>query len=309
MDFVQDVRRFNRFYTRRIGLLEEHLPASGLSLPEGRVLYELATTDARTAADLCRALDIDKAQLSRVVARLLDRSLLNSQIDPDHAKRRILTLTEEGRRTFAEMDRGTRARTEAMLDVLPGEQRRRLVGAMREIETTLADAAADSGETVLRPPEPGDIGWVIHRQAALYASEYGWDWTYEALIAKILGEFAATFDPAREDAWIAERNGRIIGSIFLMRSEEPGVAKLRLLYVEPVARGSGLGRRLVDACIDRARELGYSRLTLWTNDVLISARRIYENASFRLTDQTPHRSFGKDLVGQTWNWTSSPSSP
>ena len=153
---------------------------------------------------------------------------------------------------------------------------------------------------MLRAPVPGDLGWVIHRQAVLYTQEYAWDWTYEALIAKILGEFAAAFDPTKEDGWIAERAGQILGSIFLMKGDAPGVAKLRLLYVEPAARGSGLGRRLVDTCIARARELGYRRLTLWTNDVLTAARRIYETSGFRLAQENRHRSFGKDLLGQTW---------
>jgi DNA-binding MarR family transcriptional regulator/GNAT superfamily N-acetyltransferase len=301
MDFVQDVRRFNRFYTGRIGLLEEHLPSSDLSLPEGRVLFEIATKGPRTAAEVSRALEMDKAQLSRLVGRLLDRRLLTSQPDPDHARRRILSLTDRGRETFAQMDRGSQSRTESMLDSLQSEQRQRLVGAMREIEATLAGAAPDPAAVILRPPEPGDIGWITSRQAILYTREYGWDWTYEAFVAKILGDFVAGFDPGREDAWIAERDGRILGSIFLMGGDTPGVARLRLLYVEPEARGLGLGRRLVETCIGRARELGYSRLTLWTNDILIAARHIYEATGFRLTDQTAHRSFGKDLVGQTWD--------
>lgn len=301
MNFVQDVRRFNRFYTRRIGLLEEHLPASDLSLPEGRILYEIAVEGPRTAAAISRALEMDKAQLSRLVARLLDRSLLVSDVDPDNARRRILSLTDAGRAAFAELDRGSEDRTESMLDALPGEQRRRLVGAMHEIEAALAGVPAEPASVILRPPEPGDIGWVTSRQAILYAREYGWDWTYEALVARILGEFVTGFDPVREDAWIADRDGRILGSIFLMRGDTPEVARLRLLYVEPDARGLGLGRRLVETCIDRARELGYGRLTLWTNDILTSARHIYEAVGFRLTDRTPHRSFGRDLVGQTWD--------
>ncbi|HVL41595.1 MAG TPA: helix-turn-helix domain-containing GNAT family N-acetyltransferase [Brevundimonas sp.] len=301
MDFAQDVRRFNRFYTRQIGLLEEHLPASDLSLPEGRVLFEIATEGPRTAAAISRAMGMDKAQLSRLVGRLLERSLLVSEVDPDNARRRILSLTDRGREAFAELDRGSQTKTETMLEALRSEQRRRLVGAMREIEATLAGKDADGDGVTLRPPRPGDIGWITSRQAVLYTQEYGWDWTYEGFVAKILGDFVTGFDPLREDAWIAEGNGRILGSIFLMRSDRPDVARLRLLYVEPDARGLGLGRRLVETCIDRARELGYSRLTLWTNDILTAARHIYENAGFRLTDQTPHRSFGKDLVGQTWD--------
>lgn len=301
MDFAQDVRRFNRFYTRQIGLLEEHLPATDLSLPEGRVLFEIATEGPRTAAAISRAMGMDKAQLSRLVGRLLERSLLVSEVDPDNARRRILSLTDQGRKAFAELDQGSQNKTEAMLEALRSEQRRRLVGAMREIEATLAGRDADGDGVTLRPPRPGDIGWVTSRQAILYTQEYGWDWTYEGFAAKILGDFVTGFDPLREDAWIAERNGRILGSIFLMRGDRPEVARLRLLYVEPDARGLGLGRRLVETCIGRARELGYSRLTLWTNDILNAARHIYENAGFRLTEQTPHRSFGKDLVGQTWD--------
>ena len=301
MDFAQDVRRFNRFYTRQIGLLEEHLPASDLSLPEGRVLFEIATEGPRTAAAISRAMGMDKAQLSRLVGRLLERLLLVSQVDPNNARRRILSLTDQGRKAFAELDRGSQSKTEAMLDTLRGEQRQRLVGAMREIEATLGGQDADGDGVTLRPPRPGDIGWVISRQAILYTQEYGWDWTYEAFVAKILGDFVTGFDPRREDAWIAERNGRILGSIFLMQGDRPEVARLRLLYVEPDARGLGLGRRLVETCIERARELGYGRLTLWTNDILTAARHIYENAGFRLTDQTSHRSFGNDLIGQTWD--------
>jgi GNAT superfamily N-acetyltransferase len=152
----------------------------------------------------------------------------------------------------------------------------------------------------LRPPVPGDLGWIIHRQAVLYTQEYGWDWTYEGLIAGILGAFCASFDPSREQAWIAARGGRIVGSVFLMKGDAPDVAKLRLLYVEPAERGQGTGGVLVDACIARARELGYHRLTLWTNDVLVAARRIYQTRGFRLVAENPHHSFGKDLVGQTW---------
>ena len=171
---------------------------------------------------------------------------------------------------------------------------------MRDIRVTLRDRAAEDGELTLRPLRPGDVGWIIHRQAVLYTQEYGWDWTYEGLASRILGAFVAEFDPAREDGWVAERGGAIVGSIFLMKSDDPAVAKLRLLYVEPSARGAGVGRRLVGTCIARARELGYRELTLWTNDVLVAARRIYQAAGFRLVSEAPHHSFGHDLVGQTW---------
>lgn len=301
MNVVREVRQFNRFYTRLIGLLDEHLPDSGLSLPEGRVVYELATSGPQTAADLTRTLDIDKAQLSRVIRRLKERELVKSRVDPAHAKKRILSLTRAGYVAFNELDRGTRHRMDALLRPLPDRQRKKLVSSMRDIQAAFDVPEKTPAPVTLRFPVPGDIGWVIHRQAGLYAQEYGWDWTYEALISKILGEFAAGFDASKEDAWIADRAGEIAGSIFLMQSDDPVVAKLRLLYVEPSARGAGIGRRLVDTCVGRARQLGYRRLTLWTNDVLVSARQIYEAAGFRLTKEYAHRSFGRDLVGQVWD--------
>ena len=297
MDIVAEVRQFNRFYSRQIGLLDEHMPGSTLSLPEGRVLYELATSGRQTAAEISRTLGIDKAQLSRVIRRLTERGLVASAVDTAHAKRRILTLTTAGRKTFANLDQGTRQRMEAMLGPVAEGERRRLVSAMRHIQRLFG---VPQGAVTLRPLVPGDLGWVIHRQAVVYAQEFGWDSTYEAFIAGILGEYATNFDVAMDDGWIAEQGGEIVGSIFLVRSDDPAVARLRMLYVEPNARGAGIGRRLVAACIDRARQLGYLRLTLWTNDVLVAARRIYEAAGFQLVGETPHHSFGHDLVGQTW---------
>lgn len=301
MDVVQEVRRFNRYYTRLIGLLDEHLPETGYSLPEGRVIYELATTGQQTAADLSRSLEIDKAQLSRLVRTLTARGLVTSAVDANHAKKKPLSLTPAGRVAFAELDHGSHLRMAGLLEPVSEAGRKTLVSSLRRIQDTFGAPERVPAPVSLRRPVPGDLGWVIHRQAVLYAHEYGWDWTYEALVARILGEFAAGFDPAREDAWIAERGGQIVGSIFLMAGDEPGVARLRLLYVEPGARGTGLGRRLVETCIARARELGYRRLTLWTNDVLTAARRIYQATGFELTAQAPHQSFGKALVGQTWD--------
>ena len=300
MDTVQEIRQFNRFYTRLIGLLDEHLPYSSFSLLEGRVIYELATRGGQTATDLTRSLDVDKAQLSRTVHSLRRRKLLKADVDPTHAKKRLLSLTPTGRVAFTELERGTRFRMEALLKPLGGTRQRKLVSSLRDIQTVFAAEHDEPAPVSLRAPVPGDLGWVTHRQAVLYAQEYGWDWTYEALVAKILGEFAAAFDATREDAWIAERAGQILGSIFLMKGDAPDVAKLRLLYVEPMARGLGVGRRLVDACISRARELGYRRLTLWTNDVLTAARHIYVTSGFRLVEENRHRSFGKNLVGQIW---------
>jgi len=300
MDTVREIRQFNRFYTRLVGLLDEHLPDSDFTLLEGRATYELATGGKQTAADLARTLDVDKAQLSRALQTLKRRKLLKAEVDPGHAKKRLLSLTPSGRVTFTELEHGTRLRMESVLQPLSRAKRKKLVSSLRDVQATFAAADDKSAPVTLRALVPGDMGWVIHRQAVLYAQEYGWDWTYEALIAKILGEFAAAFDPSKEDGWIAERAGQILGSIFLMKGDAPGVAKLRLLYVEPAARGSGLGRRLVNTCVARARELDYRRLSLWTNDVLTAARRIYETSGFRLVQENRHRSFGKDLLGQTW---------
>jgi DNA-binding MarR family transcriptional regulator/N-acetylglutamate synthase-like GNAT family acetyltransferase len=302
MTLTDEVRSFNRFYTREIGLLNRLLPSTELSLPEARVLYELAQAPAegRTAAEIGRALGMDKAHLSRIVARFRAGGLTQSRVSAEHGKHRLLTLTGAGRKAFAAAEAAARTQVDALLMPIGEGGRERLIEAMRDIRATLDGNSPEKGEVGLRRLRPGDVGWIIRRQTVLYHKEYGWDWTYEGLASRILGQFVAEFDPAKEDGWIAERRGAIVGSIFLMKSDDPAVAKLRLLYVEPSARGTGLGRRLVAACVARARELGYRELTLWTNDVLVSARRIYQAAGFRLMSEAPHRSFGHDLVGQTW---------
>jgi DNA-binding MarR family transcriptional regulator/GNAT superfamily N-acetyltransferase len=302
MTLTDEVRSFNRFYTREIGLLNRRLPATDLSLPEARVLYELAHApeSGRTAAEIGRALGMDKAHLSRIVARFRARGLMQSRVSADHGKHRLLTLTDVGRKAFAAAEAAAREQVDALLMPIGEGGRERLAEAMRDIRAALNGREAEERDLSLRPLRPGDVGWIIHRQTVLYYQEYGWDWTYEGLASRILGAFVAEFDPAREDGWVAERGGAIVGSIFLMKSDDPAVAKLRLLYVEPSARGLGLGRMLVDTCIGRARELGYRDLTLWTNDVLVAARRIYQAAGFRLISEAPHHSFGHDLVGQTW---------
>ena len=302
MTLTDEVRTFNRFYTREIGLLNRRLPATDLSLPEARVLYELAHAPegGQTAAAIGRILRMDKAHLSRILARFRARGLAKSHVSPKHGKQMIVTLTEAGRKTFAAADSAARAQVDALLLPVDERGRERLKEAMRDIRAALEDREGEDPGVGLRPLKPGDVGWIIHRQTVLYNREYGWDWTYEGLASRILGAFVAEFDPAREDSWVAERRGAIAGSIFLMKSDDPQVAKLRLLYVEPGARGLGIGRTLVDTCIARAREFGYRQLTLWTNDVLVSARRIYQAAGFRLVSEAPHHSFGHDLVGQTW---------
>ena len=300
MNAIAEIRSFNRFYTRLIGLLNEHLPSSDFTLAEARVIYELATTGEQTAADLCRTLDMDKAHLSRISARFRDRGLIDVRVSPSHGKQRLLSLTEQGHAAFAAADQGSRAQMEHLLAPLSLEARQELVASMRRIRHALDGKEPRASTIKLRSLLPGDIGWVTHRQALMYHRDYGWDWTYEGLVAQILAGFVAEFDPAREDAWIAELDGAIAGSIFLMKSPDPAVAKLRLLYVESEARGLGIGGKLVSACIERARALGYKQITLWTNDILVSARRIYEAVGFRLAAEERHHSFGHDLVGQTW---------
>jgi DNA-binding MarR family transcriptional regulator/GNAT superfamily N-acetyltransferase len=300
MSLVDQVRSFNRFYTREIGLLAEHLPQSNLSLAEARVLYELAQSGELTAADIVRSLGMDKAHVSRVVGRFRDAKLLRSRLNPAHGKHKLLSLTAAGKKTFQQLNDGTKLQIESLLAPLRAENRRRLAKDMQEIQAILTAKLPSPRDLQLRALKVGDLGWITHRQAVLYQQEYGWDWTYEGLVSRILGDFAAHFDALREDAWVAQLNGEIVGSVFLMKAEVAKVAKLRLLYVEPAARGLGVGSRLVRACIDRAQDLGYQELTLWTNDVLKSARRIYEAAGFTLTEENHHHSFGKGLTGQIW---------
>ncbi len=300
MSTVDQVRSFNRFYTREIGLLAEHLPSSELSLAEARVLYELAQSKELTAADIIRTLGMDKAHVSRIIARFRRKHLVKSRTSPHHAKQKLLSLTATGRRLFATVNRGTNSQIEELLTRVPPDDRPRLVTSMQTIQTLLKPEEVSANAVQLRSPRVGDLGWITSRQAILYEREYGWDWTYEALVARILGEFVAQFDANREDAWIAETRGNIVGSVFLMKTEDPHTAKLRLLYVEPSARGLGVGSRLVKTCVERARELGYRTLTLWTNSVLSSARHIYEREGFFLIKEERHHSFGHNLLGQTW---------
>jgi DNA-binding MarR family transcriptional regulator/GNAT superfamily N-acetyltransferase len=300
MDAVSRLRRFNRFYTRQLGLLDERLSRSPFSLTEARVLYELAHRAAPTAAEIARDLALDPAHLSRIMKRLRARRLATSAPSATHAKHHLISLTREGRAAFDALERATIAEIAGLLAPLSEAAQRRLIGAAGVIEETLGAPAPAGAPFVLQPPDLGDLGWIIHRQAALYASEYGWDWTFEGLVAEILGGFVKTFDSTRERGWVARRDGEIVGSVFLMHGDDVGTGKLRLLYVEPAARRLGIGAALVDACLSTARQMGYRRLTLWTNDILVSARRLYVAAGFTLVSEQPHVSFGKSLVGQTW---------
>jgi DNA-binding MarR family transcriptional regulator/GNAT superfamily N-acetyltransferase len=296
---VAAVRRFNRFYTKRIGVLREGLHDSPFSLTAARVLYELAQRDGWSAAELAKELALDPGYLSRILRTFARRGLIDRTVCEADGRRSLLALTKAGRAAFAPLNQGSRAEIGAMLEPLSGVAQRRLVGAMHVIESLLDGAPGDRAPYLLRPHQPGDIGWVTHRQGVLYAEEYGWDERFEALVAEIGATFINKFDGARERCWIAERDGEVVGSVFLVK-QSARIAKLRLLYVEPAARGLGIGRRLVRECIRFARLKGYRKLTLWTNDILVSARRIYQAEGFVLVAEERHHSFGHDLVGQNW---------
>lgn len=298
---IAAVRRFNRFYTRQIGVLDESYLHSPFSLAEGRVLYELAHRDSPNAADVGRDLQLDAGYLSRLLRGLEHRGLIERAPSPTDGRRSLLRLTAEGRGAVDDLDARARDEVAALLTPLTDAQQRRLVEALRTIEALLGSVPPQNAPYILRPHRPGDLGWVVHRQAVLYTQEYGWNGEYEALIARIVADFIDKFDAKREYCWIAERDSDIVGSVFVVRHpERDGVAKLRLLYVEPSARGVGIGRRLVSEVTRFARQAGYHTLTLWTNSVLVSARRLYEAEGYRLVDEKPHHTFGKDLIGQTW---------
>jgi DNA-binding MarR family transcriptional regulator/GNAT superfamily N-acetyltransferase len=303
---VEAVRRFNRFFTRQMGVLREGLLHSPYSLAEARILFEVAYRDlALTASDLSRELGVDPSYLSRILARLEQQGLIDRSRSEIDARRRLLSLTPGGREAFSLLDSRSRKEvTEMLADLSEGDQRR-LLEAMRTIEDIVDEGSARGFKAepfFLRLHESGDMGWVVHRHGVLYAKEYGWDERFEALVARIVADFVDSYDPARERCWIVEMGGEIAGCVFVVKASEADsiVAKLRLLLVEPEARGLGLGNRLVEECIRFARSRGYEKLTLWTNSVLGAARRIYEEHGFELVEEEEHHSFGKDLVGQNW---------
>ncbi len=293
------VRGFSRFWTRRIGALEEGYLKSPFSLTEVRVLYELAHAGETSASRLREELGLDAGYLSRILRGFEERGLVDKKPSQTDGRRSMLSLTAWGREAFAPLDARSQEDIRSMLDALSDADVERLVGAMRSIEGLLGDRPEPGVPYLLRPHGPGDMGWVVHRHGMLYGREYGWDERFEALVARIVADFVDGYDPARERCWIAERNGAFAGSVFLVKESE-SVAKLRLLLVEPEARGLGIGARLVEECIRFAGSRGYAKLTLWTNDVLHAARHIYERAGFRLVHEEPHHSFGRDLVGQNW---------
>ncbi len=295
---VDEVRGFNRFYTRVLGLLRPDLAGSAFGLTEARVMFELAHGKDVSASDLRRELDLDAGYLSRILSTFTAAGLVvREQADGD-GRRQILRLTAEGRREFAELDRLQAEAIDAILAPLDDGKRQELVTSMGRIRRALGSG---STSVVLRPPEPGDLGWVVERHGARYAAEYGWDVTFESLAARVVADIAERSGTGREAGWIAELDGTRVGCVFCTAADEADTAQLRLLLVEPSARGFGVGTRLVDECLRFAKRSGYTRIILWTNDVLLAARRIYERAGFQCDRREPHHSFGHDLVGEYWS--------
>jgi len=298
---VEAIRAFNRFYTQRIGVLEDSYLESPFSLAQARVLYELAHRQEPTAAGIARDLGLDAGYLSRILRTLERSGLVAKKASALDGRQRLLSLTAAGHAAFAPLDTASRQQITALLEGLSASEQRRLVEAMGAIGGLLGERAEGQQPYLLRPHHAGDMGWIVQRHGALYADEYGWDETFEALVAEIVAHFLRSFDAKRECCWIAERDGENVGSVLLVKHpEREGVAKLRLLLVEPSARGLGIGGRLVDECVRFARQAGYHTVTLWTNSVLVSARRLYEAAGYRLIHEEPHHSFGHDLISQTW---------
>jgi len=298
-DAVAGVRAFNRFYTNTIGLLRGKYLDTPYSLTEARILFELAQRDASEVTDLRHAVDIDAGYLSRIMSRFEADGLISRQRSTTDGRRQVIRLTDNGRSVVAGLDGRSAAQTRDMLVAVHAEDRHRLLEAMRVITDVLSESPQPRGY-LLRAPQPGDMGWVVQRNGSVYAEEFGWDASYEALVARIVADYVDHRDPECEAAWIAEVDGTPAGCVFCVR-ENATTARLRLLLVEPWARGLGIGARLVEEVLRFARQAGYSDITLWTNDVLTDARRIYQRAGFSLDNESRHHRFGQDLVGQNWS--------
>jgi DNA-binding MarR family transcriptional regulator/GNAT superfamily N-acetyltransferase len=298
---VQAVRRFNRFYTRHIGVLQQGFLGSSFSLAEGRVLYEIAHCPQPTPTDVAKALGLDVAYVSRMLRSFDQRDLVRRTPSRTDGRRAHLSLTRKGQVAFARLNQQTNEDVAATLRKLSTGDQRRLVGAMQVIEGLLGARQEKPASYLLRPPQAGDLGWIVHRQGALYAEEWGYNEKFEALAAEIVAAFVQQLRPSKERCWIAEKDGEVVGSVFLVYKSK-SVAKLRLLYVEPAARGHGIGSRLIEECVRFARQAGYRKITLWTQRELAAARRLYKQAGFRLTAKKTHDSFGrKGLVAETWH--------
>jgi DNA-binding MarR family transcriptional regulator/N-acetylglutamate synthase-like GNAT family acetyltransferase len=299
---VREVRRFNRFYSKQIGVLQEGLLSSPFSLTEVRVLHELAYRERLTAGDLCKELGLDAGYLSRLLGSFERRRLVLRERSAADGRQSFLSLTAKGRKVFAPLDARSDEQVAAMLGKLTSTQQKQLVAALHAIEDLLGEEERSPYKVpyILRPHEPGDMGWVVHRHGVLYSQEYGYDEHFEALVAQIVAEFIQRFDPKGERCWVAERDGEIVGTVFLVRKSKT-VCKLRLLLVEPAARGLGIGKRLVAECVRFGRQVGYRKMMLWTQSELGAARHLYQEAGFRLVKKEPHKSWNRgDLVSETW---------
>jgi DNA-binding MarR family transcriptional regulator/N-acetylglutamate synthase-like GNAT family acetyltransferase len=296
---ISAVRAFNRFYTRKLGVFDQHFMKSPFSLSEGRVLYELAHRDDLAAKQIGSELGLDPGYLSRLIQNFDEKGLITRTPLASDRRQYQLSLTAKGRQAFAKLDRSSDDQVASMIETLGDGDRRRLVEAMAVIERLLGGSDAPPAPAILRDPRPGDMGWVVQSHGALYASEYGFDSSFEALVAEISAKFLVSFDASRERCWIAELDGVQVGSVFLVKHSDD-VAKLRLLLVDPAGRGQRLGQRLVAECIAFAKACGYRKITLWTQSILLAARKIYQDAGFVLVASEPHRSFGQSLVGETW---------
>lgn len=302
LERVAEVRAFNRLYTRVIGVLGEGHLGSPYSLSEARVLYELAheTRDESVeVTELRKQLGLDAGYASRLLTKLAERGLITRQRSAEDARRQVIRLTEAGRAEQKVLEERTVTQIAALLEPLGEEEQRRLLSSMRTI-SRLVDGRRPDGTLVLRPPRPGDLGWVVQRHADIYAREYGWGTSFEALVVRVVADYAEGHDPAREAAWIAELDGERVGCVLCVRGSDEMTAKLRLLLVEPTARGHGVGRLLVSECLEFARTHGYTAMELWTHDVLTAARNIYRRAGFELVESKPHRDFGEEAVGEIW---------
>lgn len=297
---IESVRHFNRFYTKHIGVLDEGLLESPFSLSEARVIYELAHREKTTATELVNELGLDAGYLSRMLRDFEKRKLIQKKAAEKDARQSVLSLTAQGRKEFKKLDQLSRNQIEEILNDLSLVEQNRLLTAMKTIEELLnRDVKEEKFSYILRPPQAGDMGWVVQSNGELYAQEYGWDENYEALVAQIVADFVKKYDSKKERCWIAEKDGENVGSVFLVKDSDT-VARLRLLIVDPKARGLGIGKRLVDECTRFAKQAGYKNITLWTNNVLLAARSIYQKAGYKLVKSEKHHSFGKDLVGETW---------
>lgn len=295
---ISTIRAFNRFYTRKIGVLDG-MASSPFSLAEARVLYELAHRQRPTATDIRRELGLDAGYMSRILRNFERRKLVKREQSKTDERQRFLSLTPQGRKAFVPLDERSNRDVAAMLDELSLTERKQLADAVQIIRRLLGERAEPKTPYLLRQHEPGDMGWIVHRQAILYADEYGWDGTYEALAAEIVSQFIKNYDPKCERAWVAEKDGERVGAVLVAKESEE-IAKLRLLHVERKARGLGIGKRLVEECIRFARQTGYKKMSLWTQSILHAARGIYNKTGFQIVHEEKHHSFGKDLVAETW---------